>query len=153
MIRQTALQPAPRSRKRTSTWHSRPLRGPRSVLTLLCTPKVTPVLSLPAIAYLGSFMSAPHMCISRKSLKFARLKIVLYLSFIYLFIFAVPCGMRDLSSLTRDRTHAPAFGAQSLNHWTTVEVLILSLFIFFWLPGSPLLRTGFLQFWRIGATL
>ena len=37
------------------------------------------------------------------------------------------CGMRalfsrsvwDLSSLTRDRTHIPCIGRQSLNHWTT----------------------------------
>ena len=32
--------------------------------------------------------------------------------------------MWDLSSLTRDRTHAPAVGAQS-NHWTTREVLFI----------------------------
>ena len=31
-------------------------------------------------------------------------------------------NMRDLSSLTRDRTHAPAAEGQSLNHWTVREV-------------------------------
>ena len=31
-------------------------------------------------------------------------------------------GMQDLSSLTRDRTCAPAVEVQSLNHWTTREV-------------------------------
>ena len=36
--------------------------------------------------------------------------------------------MQDLSSLTRDRTHAPALGARSLNHWTTGEVPLLRLF-------------------------
>ena len=40
--------------------------------------------------------------------------------FIYLFIW--PHGMRDLSSLTRDQTCAPAVEVQSLNHWATREV-------------------------------
>ena len=31
--------------------------------------------------------------------------------------------MWDLSVLTRDRTHAPCIGRQSLNHWTAREVL------------------------------
>ena len=31
--------------------------------------------------------------------------------------------MWDLSALTRDRTHAPCIGRQSLNHWTAREVL------------------------------
>ena len=30
-------------------------------------------------------------------------------------------GMWDLSSLTRDHTHTPCIGRQSLNPWTTVE--------------------------------
>ena len=34
------------------------------------------------------------------------------------FFGGVPCGMWDLSSLTRDRIGAPALGARSLNHWT-----------------------------------
>ena len=43
--------------------------------------------------------------------------------------------MWDLSSLTRDRTHTPCIGRQSLNHWTTREVhkiqdyCVLSLFL------------------------
>ena len=36
--------------------------------------------------------------------------------------------MQDLSSLTRDRTHAPCSGSASLNYWATREVL----------TGSPL---------------
>ena len=31
-------------------------------------------------------------------------------------------NMRDLNSLTRDRTHAPAAEVQSVNHWTVREV-------------------------------
>ena len=31
---------------------------------------------------------------------------------------AMPCCMQDLSSLTRDRTCAPAVEVRSLNHWT-----------------------------------
>ena len=33
-------------------------------------------------------------------------------------------GMWDLSSPTRDRTHTPCIGRQSLNHWTAREVSI-----------------------------
>ena len=34
----------------------------------------------------------------------------------------LPRGMSDLSSLTRDRTHAPCIGGRRiLNHWTTRE--------------------------------
>ena len=32
------------------------------------------------------------------------------------------CGMRDLSSLTRDQTCVPCIARQILNHWTTREV-------------------------------
>ena len=32
-------------------------------------------------------------------------------------------GIWDLSSQTRDQTHTPCIGRQSLNHWTTREVL------------------------------
>ena len=41
-------------------------------------------------------------------------------SFFCLFL-AVPRGMWDLSSLTRDRTHAPAVEARSPNYWTARE--------------------------------
>ena len=36
---------------------------------------------------------------------------------------AMPRGMWDLSSPTRDRTHTPGIGRQSLNHWPAREVL------------------------------
>ena len=42
----------------------------------------------------------------------------------------LPCGMWDLSSLTRDQTLVPCIGKQILNHWTTREV-----------PGKTLLNT------------
>ena len=35
---------------------------------------------------------------------------------------AVPHGMRDLSSLTRDQTHGPEVEVQSPNHWAAYEV-------------------------------
>ena len=38
------------------------------------------------------------------------------------FILAASHGMWDLSSPTRDQTHAPAVKVRSLNHWTTREV-------------------------------
>ena len=40
----------------------------------------------------------------------------------FFFFFATPCGMRDLSSQTRDQPHAPSVEAWSLNHWTAKEV-------------------------------
>ena len=42
----------------------------------------------------------------------------------------LPCGMWDLSSLTRDQTLVPCIGKQILNHWATREV-----------PGKTLLNT------------
>ena len=36
--------------------------------------------------------------------------------------------MWDLSSPTKDQTHIPCIGRQSLNHWTTREVPLISLF-------------------------
>ena len=35
---------------------------------------------------------------------------------------SLPCGMWDLSSLTRDQTHIPCTRWRILNHWTTREV-------------------------------
>ena len=68
--------------------------------------------------------------------------------FFFFFLLAAPHGMWDLSSPTRDQTHAPAMEAQHLNHWTAREVpewnhfwyiskkiltiAILYLFFFFW---------------------
>ena len=43
--------------------------------------------------------------------------------FYFMFWFFWPWGMQDLSSLTRDRTHTPVIGRQSLNQWTSREVL------------------------------
>ena len=37
-----------------------------------------------------------------------------------------PGGMWDLSSWTRNQTHTPFTGRQSLNHWTTKEVPVIS---------------------------
>ena len=34
--------------------------------------------------------------------------------------------MQNLGSHTRDRTHVPCIGRQTLNYWTTKEVLFLS---------------------------
>ena len=60
--------------------------------------------------------------------------ILLFLSslFIYLFLkifclfffffFATSCSIWDLSFQTRDGTHIPCIGRQSLNHWTAGEV-------------------------------
>ena len=39
----------------------------------------------------------------------------------FLFLLAVPHGMRDLASLLRDRARAPCSGVWSLNHWTMGE--------------------------------
>ena len=41
---------------------------------------------------------------------------------------AVPCGMRDLSSQTRDKPMPPALRAWSLNHWTAREVPPFEIF-------------------------
>ena len=40
----------------------------------------------------------------------------------HFFFFSLPLGMWDLSSLTRDQTHAHALVVQNLNHWTAKEV-------------------------------
>ena len=39
-----------------------------------------------------------------------------------------PRGMWGLTSLTRDQTHTPFIGRQSLNHWTTREVPVITAF-------------------------
>ena len=49
-----------------------------------------------------------------------------HLSSFYFILFcfillAMPCGMWDLSSPTKDRTQAPCLEAWSLNHWTARE--------------------------------
>ena len=42
--------------------------------------------------------------------------------FLNFYFVATPHSMWNLSSLTRDQTHAPALKAQSLNHGTAREV-------------------------------
>ena len=53
-----------------------------------------------------------------------------------------PCGMRDLSSLTRDRTHAPSQWKLSPDHWTVC--------IF---EKSPPQRTPVSSTWHLGELL
>ena len=52
---------------------------------------------------------------------------------VYLFPFfffkAGLCSLWDLSSLTRGLTLPPALGAQSLNHFTTSEVIMICLLL------------------------
>ena len=78
---------------------------------------------------------------------------------IFIWLCRVSCSTRHLqlqhvgsSSLTKDRTLAPALGAWSLGHWTTREVPVYLFYLFFmnfmiflcvripsWLPrGQPL---------------
>ena len=45
------------------------------------------------------------------------------------FIFWLPYGMWELSSLTREQTWVPAVEAQSPNHWTTGESSYFVLFL------------------------
>ena len=53
--------------------------------------------------------------------------------------------MWDLSSPTRDRTHAPCIRRQSLNHWTatspTMKVLSVMNKIAFFRESSPQIQT------------
>ena len=46
----------------------------------------------------------------------------LHLQSLFFFFLAMPPGLWDLSSLTRDRTQGSALEARSLNHWTAREV-------------------------------
>ena len=58
--------------------------------------------------------------ISKTNLDISNLKewfFSIYLS-IYVFIWAVPCGMQDPSSQPGIKPVPPALGGQSLNHWT-----------------------------------
>ena len=68
------------------------------------------------------------------------------LQYCYCFMFWSfwPWGTWHLSSLTRDQTHNPCTGRQSLNHWTTREVPVglcfyCTSFSFFLLSSFPLL--------------
>ena len=48
----------------------------------------------------------------------------------------------DLSSPTRDGTHGPALGDDSLNHWTTREVPIFVVVFFFFQDTKTNAITG-----------
>ena len=43
----------------------------------------------------------------------------LFISFTFIYFLTLQCSMRDLSSLTRDRTHILCKETKILNHWTT----------------------------------
>ena len=60
--------------------------------------------------------------------------------FLFVYFLVVWLHMWDLSSLTRDWTHAPALEAQHLNHWTTREVPVGSPtreVLFWWTSSIP----------------
>ena len=46
-----------------------------------------------------------------------------HILYVILLFLAMPCGLRDLSFLTRDQSQATAVKAPSPNHWTTREFL------------------------------
>ena len=50
------------------------------------------------------------------------IEFVTILLLFYVLVFFCLKGMWHLSSLTRDRTHAPCIGRQTLNYWTAREV-------------------------------
>ena len=56
--------------------------------------------------------------------------VTILLSFSVLFVFILARRHVDLSSLTWDLTHIPCIGRQSLNHWTTREVLETLFLVF-----------------------
>ena len=54
--------------------------------------------------------------------------IIFFLQYCFCFIFLSP-GIWDLSLLTRDQTHIPCIGRQSLDHWTARVSLFLMFLI------------------------
>ena len=56
---------------------------------------------------------------------FVTVLLLFYVLFLFFFWLR---GMWDLSSLTRDQTHTPCIGRQSLNHWPTRKSPMLSAF-------------------------
>ena len=58
------------------------------------------------------------------------IEFVTILLLFYVFVFW-PWGMWDLSSPTRDWTHTPCIGRQSLNHWTAREVPVWVFYCMF----------------------
>ena len=45
----------------------------------------------------------------------------------FIYFLATPCGLQDLSSLTRDQICAPSSGSIEFNHWTPRGVPLLQL--------------------------
>ena len=64
-----------------------------------------------------------------------------FVTILVLFYVLVPWlqGKGDLTSLTRDPTHTPCIGRQSLKHWTAREVPASVIFgvSTWWVPGKP----------------
>ena len=91
---------------------------------------------------------------------FTYIYIYIYI-FIYLFIYlvapALSCGMRTLScgmhvgssSLTRDRTQAPALGARNLNHCSSREVPTYIYLKYKNLEKECTLNLGLDSFWEV----
>ena len=59
---------------------------------------------------------------------FLDLDLIIFLNFIYLFI-AVPCGLQDVRSQTRDWTQALAVKAQNPNHKAARELPVFGYWI------------------------
>ena len=57
------------------------------------------------------------------------IELVTVLPLFYVLVFG-PAGMWDLDSLTRDWTHIPCLGRQSLNQWTARKVLYIYIYIY-----------------------
>ena len=79
----------------------------------------TPPLLFSLMIEIHLSQSADHITVS------------VFLSFFFFFFFNFwphPEAYGILSSLTRDWTHTPCIGRQSLNHWTTREVSLLVCF-------------------------
>ena len=67
------------------------------------------------------------MVFGLKKIFFCR-SLLFVLQYCFCFMFWSP-GIRDLSFLTRDQTHIPCIGRQSLNHSTAREFLFLMFLI------------------------
>ena len=55
--------------------------------------------------------------------------------FVFVFVFAVLCGLQNLNSLTRDWTKPTAVKAQSSNHWTAREFPAVRFLCMMWEEG------------------
>ena len=66
--------------------------------------------------------------------------------------------MRDLSSLTKDRTRTPCIGRRSLNHWTAREVPVFAFleplpFVEVDVVWNPYYAALLLHLWLLGYSL